>query len=818
MTNIEEKGYIYLRTHEAYDIHNAYKLGRTYNIIERDNQYVTGEIIRGHFIDVYEVPHNHTINIEGILQYEFKSYNIRKTGGIEFYNKCIRELIENILNKYIKDKWRKLSQDEINNFERINRDKTEQQENINNIENNPLIKIDDNIEENKQKIDKIIIYEPKTYQNEIINKSVEYFENNDKGLLCLMCGVGKTLISLWITKKIFNNKIKLLIGVPNLLLIEQWIDKIKHIFPSKKILSITQYCSENDIKKELLNYCEDIIVITTYSSSYKLLKVSTEINYIFDMKINDECHHLTASNITDENINKYHKRYIKMLYIPSNKQISLTATLKYITNPSNNEYMTTISNCDEKYFGNIIDNRGVMWSIKNNIICDYKVQIFIMNNINFPDNTYFNPKIDNYNNINIDNNIDYSDNEENDSVDDNENIDKIDKFTQSINNINEEERIKYVIKNKRLFCSAYQALKSIIDKKTHHILIYANNNINAEQINRHIKYIIDNKIIDISNINLYYNYYHSKISNIERCKILSNFDKANYGILICVYCLGEGWDYPKLDAVVFAEYMTSIIRIVQAIFRAGRKNKDEPNKITNILLPILNSSNDINKWIDSDDDDYKKIREVIQQIGIEDYNIIEKINIRQLNIIKTQYNITSTINNITSTTNNNIIDTTNNNIVDDNNINDINILNKLLLRTIDRQFINISYDNAVNILKPCKIINKIDYINYCKKDIRFYGLVNPEEIFKHKFQNWVHYLSIDTTKFYNIDECIAKINEYKNSNPNINKCVSEYDAGLILCNKDCKFPDVNLWTEIYKVNNLSDIIKLSRTKKISIKL
>ena len=67
-----------------------------------------------------------------------------------------------------------------------------------------------------------------------------------------------------------------------------------------------------------------------------------------------------------------------------------------------------------------------------------------------------------------------------------------------------------------------------------------------------------------------------------RC-MLANFEKSKFGIISCVYCLGEGWDFPLLDGVVFAENMSSNIRIVQSALRASRKNKNEPNKITKIL-------------------------------------------------------------------------------------------------------------------------------------------------------------------------------------------------------------------------------------------
>ena len=69
---------------------------------------------------------------------------------------------------------------------------------------------------------------PKDFQTIIINKSYEFFQNNSKGLLIIPCGVGKTLISLWITKQL-NSK-NILIGVPNKLLLHQWKNIICELF------------------------------------------------------------------------------------------------------------------------------------------------------------------------------------------------------------------------------------------------------------------------------------------------------------------------------------------------------------------------------------------------------------------------------------------------------------------------------------------------------------------------------------------------------------------------------------------------------------
>jgi ERCC4-related helicase len=69
----------------------------------------------------------------------------------------------------------------------------------------------------------------------------------------------------------------------------------------------------------------------------------------------------------------------------------------------------------------------------------------------------------------------------------------------------------------------------------------------------------------------------------DQKEIINNFEKAKFGIITCVYFLGEGYDNHNIDTVVFAENMTSNIRIVQFALRASRKNKKDTNKKTKII-------------------------------------------------------------------------------------------------------------------------------------------------------------------------------------------------------------------------------------------
>ena len=559
----QTNGYIYVRNHSSYDVDDACKLGKTNNIPERDTQYATGEIKRGHFEVVFEVPIEKLGIVERLLQYEFRELNVKYDAGTEFYNKKIITLIEPYLIT-LGIKYRKLNKQEISNLVRCNRVR----KTINKINTQSLIHILKSKKTNKQSV----TYIPRPDQSVIIKESVIHLQQCDKGILVLMCGVGKTLISLWVTQELNSNTI--LIGVPNKLLLKQWEKVICLLFQSVRYLIVSGGVDTENIMQFLENNKKKCIVITTYSSAHKVYTATRNTKFIFGMKILDEVHHLTTNNMRLAHTTK---KYIQMLNIPSVKQLSLTATLKQLESMCDDGIV--VSNDSVKYFGEIIDRKSLLWAINKNIICDYVIQTIITNE---------------------------------------------EQLEQQLSRFNITKE-----NDKRLFLSAFASLKSIFDGHSHHLLIYSNNKDNSLKLINYIKMLLDYNYFDTPD--LYYSNYHSEMKSKDQKKIINNFEKAKFGIITCVYCLGEGWDFPLLDGVTFAENMTSNIRIVQSALRASRKNKKDMNKKNKIILPILNRDD----WLENNENpDLKKVREIIYQMGLEDETITQKIKVFRIDIEK----------------------------------------------------------------------------------------------------------------------------------------------------------------------------------------
>lgn len=700
-------GYIYIRTNEYWDVYNVFKLGKTLSIPDREQTYITSEIKRGSYIMVFEIDECILDEVEKQLQIYFNKLdlNIKFNGGIEFYKK---EIINNIIPYFDENniKYKLLSREEIDGLIRKIR----------------VYNDDENVENNK-------IYKPRDYQEIIINKSKEYFQRNEKGLLIIPCGVGKTLISLWITQRLQLNTI--LIGVPNKLLLRQWEQMINILFKNIPYLLVSSGV-EMEMIKSFLKYNQNkCIIITTYSSSYKVYIATQEIEYVFDMKLLDEVHHLTTNNMKLEHTTK---KYIQMLHIQSIKQLSLTATIKQLENMNENDMV--VSNDNIKYFGEIIDKKCLLWAINENIICDYVIQTIITN---------------------------------------------------------EEQLLKFNIideNDKRLFLSAFASLKSIFEGHSHHLLIYANNKNNTLKLIKYIKMLFNDNYFDISD--LYYSNYHSEMKSKEQKEILDKFEKTSFGIITCVYCLGEGWDFPLLDGVVFAENMTSNIRIVQSALRASRKNKNDILKKTKIILPILNRDD----WLDNNENcDLKKVREVVYQMGLEDETISQKIKVSKIDIKKE------------------LKESKEKEMNDEFGEYDDELTQKLRLKTINRNVLSTTYEKAIKIIADKNIESKESYYELCERDNRLSK--EPEIIFRGQFTNWIEYLSIER-KYYDLETCKNKVEEYLLLYPEIKKHYLDLsNISNELVKIDILFPPNGLWVEYYNVKDLRDIITISNKKKKS---
>ena len=109
----QPKGTIYLRDNAWYKMENVIKMGISSTVKSRNTAYITGEIERGEYILIVEIPLDKMRILDKCLKTYFKSYHVYKGGGTEFYNRCIIDLIEPYLQQ-INMEYKILTKEEIN--------------------------------------------------------------------------------------------------------------------------------------------------------------------------------------------------------------------------------------------------------------------------------------------------------------------------------------------------------------------------------------------------------------------------------------------------------------------------------------------------------------------------------------------------------------------------------------------------------------------------------------------------------------------------------------------------------------------------------
>jgi len=438
-------------------------------------------------------------------------------------------------------------------------------------------------------------FTPYYYQQEILDKIENFYDNNDICRILWACGLGKALLGILITQKL-NCKL-VVIGVPSIYLQKQMKNEIMRIYNNhKNILYIggereknENYIIESTTKEENINdfvnkqSIDCKFLITTYDSCSKLLNIK------FDFKIGDEAHHLVGSDC-EKTKESFHK-------IKSNKTLFMTATEKVIENNRMNKYLpnSIYSMDDTEIFGKVIDCKTINWAIENKKITDYKLVIL--------KNTE----------------------------------DQINNIINSLNLGKNKEIQNSIMDNKNLFLSAFMSLKSIEKyNDLTHILIYTNKTENAELVKRYIDVILELNIININKENYYNKSLHSKSSEeLNDIKLpdgsvkegeITKFKKASWGIISSVYIFGEGFDCPKLNGVVFCENMESDIRIVQSTLRPNRLDSNFPDKKAYVIIPYIDTDNFI-----TDNESFDKCRKIIAKIRNVDETIEQKINVVSLN-------------------------------------------------------------------------------------------------------------------------------------------------------------------------------------------
>lgn len=419
--------------------------------------------------------------------------------------------------------------------------------------------------------------EPLPHQKKIIPLIVDYFKYNSYGRLCIACGTGKTFIAYWtIINEMKLNKI--FIVVPSLYLLSQtfelWQKELQNdnyhfiligsdIDDKDFVCEYVPTTNIDNIKKQIKDNNQKIIVITTYHSSELLIKASKEEKFKFDIGIYDEAH---------RTVGEKDKCFTSLLTSNiESKKLFMTATekiFKYKTKDNEKDEILSMDN--EKLYGKQIVKYSIKEAIDDKVLVDYKIIAPFINN--FIDDDY---KI----------------------VDDGKQF------------------------NSHIVITSLLIIKSMEEFKFKHLLIFSNKNNRAEQIIKFIDIYLQTKKHNLGEI--YTKFLSGRNSMNYRKNEVREFENYSIGIISSARIFGEGVDIKMCDAVCFADGKGSTVDIIQYVGRALRKCSLIPDKLSYVLIPFILDESE--EFLTNENDSFLKIRKILQALGTSDDMITEKL-------------------------------------------------------------------------------------------------------------------------------------------------------------------------------------------------
>lgn len=479
------------------------------------------------------------------------------------------------------------------------------------------------------------------HQNEAIEKSHEYFKNENRGKLIMACGTGKTLTALKIAERETNENGLILFLVPSIALLGQTLNEW-NAQANKPIYSIV-ICSDSKVEGKGKTIREDntiadlplpattdintiknrlekainntnrgmIVVFSTYQSIEVISKAQSKINnFEFDLIICDEAHRTTGVSIADEDESSFIKVHNND-FIKGHKRLYMTATPRIYSEDSKlkaqQNSITLCSMDDKKLYGEEIYRIGFGKAVENGLLSDYKVLILTISNNNISES------------------IQQMIADESKEI----NTDDAAKLIGCINGLS--KRIigdNGLLKNEDpnfmrravAFCQSIKISKKITETFNGDIKEYykdLNDKEKSEVANIESKHIDGSMNATVRSELL--SWLKSEEENDNNlCKILTN-----------VKCLSEGVDVPSLDAVLFLSAKNSQVDVVQSVGRVMRKAQGK--KYGYIIIPIFIPANeDPIKALDNNER-YKVVWTVLNALRAHDDRFNAVVNKIDLN-------------------------------------------------------------------------------------------------------------------------------------------------------------------------------------------
>jgi superfamily II DNA or RNA helicase len=422
------------------------------------------------------------------------------------------------------------------------------------------------------------------HQTLITNETEQYLTKNDRGMLIMACGTGKTLQSYFICGKM--NYKNIIISVPSLLLLSQFYlewSKQKHL--NAILVGSDFHNDENENPPGLIlttdfsiidnwlidNWNKEKYIFTTYQSADLVKCALIGLDMTFDICIYDEAH-LTTGAAGSQFTTLLDDKFLV------EKRLFFTATPKIYSGERDDVYSMT----DVDTYGDVISEISFRDAIEKKLLTDYQIITPMITDMQINDYIKKNKYV-------LLNKIEYTSN-----------------------------MLGIAI---LLINSMTKNVKTMRKILTYHSRVQSNKStdITVKKFKKLLEYLKTIMKLDFDIYSM-----DGKMSIGQRNKILKEFEISKKQSIICsAQVLNVGINVPCVDTVVFVSPKDSVIDIVQCMGRSLRLYKNKT--IANIVIPVILDNNNLGSKSAFD-----QIWKIVRAIGTSDHLLVDEFKQRAL--------------------------------------------------------------------------------------------------------------------------------------------------------------------------------------------
>lgn len=402
---------------------------------------------------------------------------------------------------------------------------------------------------------------PRYYQYIRKELAREYYKTNDIGYIQSACGTGKSYDGFWIYDELINSKVLnpksgiIVLFVPSLGLLDQTVDDLLDLFTTYsynlRTIKIGSDKNSTTESSDLISFIKESdnrsvnLIACTYHS-HKIIQNSLAItNTKVDFTIYDEVHRTAGF------LDKHFLQAIKNSVIPSQKKLSMTATVVKYTDSS----VGVAGMSNKQLYGECFHTYSTSSGIEDGYLTPIKIVVLVVDE----------KSIDGVKEI----------------INENKKLSTVDLF-----NDDEFGYSSFVIQ----LIAGLEAFKQGLWT---HPIYYANTISRAERFNECMEYLAPKFGVNLDYIKLLSGKDSAELRNNE---LKYKFSKAKKGLVSNSQCLTEGISVNCVDGIGFIDPRESVVNQTQIYGRGMRLYPGK--KETTVIIPVVYNNNKIesNYW------------------------------------------------------------------------------------------------------------------------------------------------------------------------------------------------------------------------------